>query len=210
MIFEHGQKIVFIGASVTDCGRREEHAPYGNGYMSLVRAFVDARYPELDLTWANRGIGGNTVRDLAARWEKDVIAEQPDWLCIQFPTNDVWRFFGDHPEQGVPIDEYEATVRSLLQRAVDGAGCRLVVADPLYINADRTDPMRAMIDDYGAVVRRIAAGLDARIVRQTASFDAVLATTAPADWSDDHVHPRLPAHAVIASAFLRALGFSLA
>ena len=209
MIFEHSQKILFVGASLTDCGRREEYAPYGNGFMSLLRAFVDARYPELDLNWINHGVGGDTVRELAARWDRDVIAEQPDWISLQLPTNDVWRFFGDHPEEGVPIDEYEATVRSLFQRTVDGTGAGLIVAEPLCINADPTDPMRATIDTYGAVARRVANEFDAIIVRQQQAFDAALATTSPADWSNDGVHPFLPGHAVIALAYLRALGFEL-
>jgi lysophospholipase L1-like esterase len=78
MIFEQGQRIVFIGDSITDCGRRDANPPYGNGYMSLVRAFVTARYPELDLSWENRGISGDTVRHLKARWDEDVIALNPD------------------------------------------------------------------------------------------------------------------------------------
>src|SRR5690348_15741918 len=40
VIFEQGQKVLFIGDSITDCGRREgPHAPYGNGYVALARAF---------------------------------------------------------------------------------------------------------------------------------------------------------------------------
>src|SRR5882724_7395995 len=77
LLFEAHQKIVFIGDSITDCGRRDEAAPYGNGYVSLVRNLLLARYPEQQLTIVNKGIGGNTTRDLAARWKKDVILEQP-------------------------------------------------------------------------------------------------------------------------------------
>lgn len=209
MIFDHSQKILFVGASVTDCGRREEHAPYGNGFMSLIRSFVDVRYPELELRWINHGVGGDTVHELAARWDRDVIAEQPDWIALHLPTNDVWRFFGDHPEKGVPIDEYEATVRSLLRRATDGTTARLIVAEPVFINPDPTDPMRAMIDAYGAVAQRVAGEFGAIIVGPQQAFDGVLATTSPRDWSDDGVHPFLPGHAVITLEYLRALGFSL-
>src|SRR5690606_39099260 len=60
MIFEHKQKILFIDDSITDTGRRDANAPYGNGYMSLVRAMTIARYPYLGLRWENRGIGGDT------------------------------------------------------------------------------------------------------------------------------------------------------
>ncbi|MFN8378973.1 MAG: GDSL-type esterase/lipase family protein [Anaerolineae bacterium] len=41
----------------------------------------------------NMGVGGNTVRDLAARWESDVTALNPDWLSICIGINDVWRQF---------------------------------------------------------------------------------------------------------------------
>lgn len=110
----------------------------------------------------------------------------------------------------MPVDEYETTVRSLLQRAVDGTRARLIVAEPMCINVDLADPMRAMIDTYGAVARGIANEFGAIIVRQQQAFDAALATTSPADWSNDGVHPFPPGHAVIALAYLRAFGFTLA
>jgi hypothetical protein len=45
VIFEPGQRIVFIGDSITDCGRSDRAKPYGDGYVSLVRGFVAAAYP---------------------------------------------------------------------------------------------------------------------------------------------------------------------
>lgn len=209
MIFEHGQKIVFIGDSITDCGRRDANAPFGNGYMNLVRSFVDARYPELALSWANRGIGGDTVRHLDARWEQDVIAEQPDWLSVKIGINDVWRTFDSAGGGAVPIAEYETTLRTLLQRAVDATGCKLIVAEPYIIDADTTNPMRVMMDDYGLVARRIAAEFGAIDIRTQEAFDKALETTVPEDWAGDKIHPNLPGHAVIALAYLRAIGFEL-
>jgi hypothetical protein len=40
VIFGQGQRIVMIGGSITDCGRRDTFAPYGNGYVSLVHAVI--------------------------------------------------------------------------------------------------------------------------------------------------------------------------
>ncbi|MEK8107305.1 hypothetical protein NKG94_22980 [Micromonospora sp. M12] len=45
MILRAGQRVVFIGDSITDCGRRDVAAPYGSGYVSLVRALVGAWHP---------------------------------------------------------------------------------------------------------------------------------------------------------------------
>lgn len=209
MLFERGQKILFIGDSITDCGRRDASAPYGSGYMSLVRAFVDARYPELGLTWENRGIGGNTTEHLLARWEQDAIAEQPDWLSVMIGINDVWRTFDSAGAGAVSIEEYEANLRNLLQQVKDRTSARLIVADPFDIDPDRADPMRAMMDEYGAVARRVGEEFGAICVRTQEAFDTVLKTTDWQDWAPDRIHPGLPGHAVIAQAYLRAIGFEL-
>lgn len=209
MLFGPGQKILFIGDSITDCGRRDVFAPYGNGYVSMVRALLLARYPDCGLSFVNRGIGGNTVRHLAQRWEQDVIAERPDWLSVKIGINDVWRAFGDNASEAVPIDEYEATLRTLLDRSREATGARLILMEPYVMEPDRTEPMRSAMDQFGAVVDRIAVEYGVVLVRTQAAFDAVLEHTPPTDWAEDRVHPALPGHAVIALAFLRAVGFAL-
>ncbi|MBO4208777.1 SGNH/GDSL hydrolase family protein [Micromonospora echinofusca] len=207
MIFEAGQRIVFIGDSITDCGRRDVAAPYGSGYVSLVRALVTAAHPQTRLTWVNRGISGDTVRDLRKRWETDAIGERPDWLCVMIGINDVWRGFTGREDEAVPVDEYESTLRDLLTGAVTATGCRLVLGDPYLIEPDRTEPQRAMSDRYGAVVRRLAVEFDAVHVPTQEAFDRALAHTTPTDWADDRVHPNLPGHALLAQAYLTALGW---
>jgi lysophospholipase L1-like esterase len=206
VLFQDGQRIVFIGDSVTDCGRAGAHAPFGNGYVSLVRAFVTARWPATRLTWLNRGVGGDTVRHLSARWDTDAVVTQPDWLFVMIGINDVWCAFGDHPEAAVPIDEYERTLRELLRRAVAATGCRLIVADPYLIEPDRGDPRRAAFDRYSGVSAALATDLDAVHIATQQAFDRVLEVSAPAEWSLDGIHPNLPGHAVIADAVLAAIG----
>jgi lysophospholipase L1-like esterase len=208
MIFQAEQKVLFIGDSITDCGRREWAAPYGDGYVSLVRSLLIARYPELGLTFTNRGIGGDTTRELAARWERDVVAERPDWLSVMIGINDVWRAFdGDDPAEAVPLPEYEATLRRLLERAIEATAARLILAQPYMIEPDRAQPMRKAMDEYGDAVRQTASEYGAILVPVQAAFDTVLAHTSPAAWADDQIHPNQPGHAVIALAFLRACGF---
>jgi lysophospholipase L1-like esterase len=209
VIFEQGQRIVFIGDSITDAGRRDAFAPYGNGYFSLVRAFVTARYPDLGLEWENRGVGGDTTRHLMARWEEDVVALQPDWLSVKIGINDVWRKHGAKAHEAVPIDEYEANLRQLLTRAVDATGCKLIIAEPYVIEKDQNDPQLRDTTAFGLVARKLAAEFGAVNVRTQEAFDAALATTESCDWAADRIHPNLAGHAVIAQAFLRAIGFSL-
>jgi len=209
VLFTALQRIVFIGDSITDCGRRDVAAPYGNGYVSMVRNLLNARYPELNLVVVNRGSSGNTVRDLAQRWEKDAIAERPDWLSIKIGINDVWRFFANRPQEGVPLPEYEATLRRLIERTRAVTGARLILMQPYLIEPDRTDPMRAEMDRYGAVVSALAREYESVLVRTQDAWDAALAHTSPTVWAEDRIHPTAPGHAVIALAFLRSIGFEL-
>ncbi len=209
MLFTAHQRIVFIGDSITDCGRRDVAAPYGNGYVSMVRNLLSARYPELGLVIVNRGISGNTVRDLAARWESDAIAERPDWLSIKIGINDVWRFFANRPQEGVALPEYEATLRRLIECTRATTSARLILMQPYLIEPNRADPMRAEMDRYSAVVSKLAGDYGAVLVRTQDAWDAALAHSHPTDWAEDRIHPTSPGHAVIALAFLRAVGFEL-
>jgi lysophospholipase L1-like esterase len=206
MRLKSGQKIVMIGDSITDAGRRDVEPPYGTGYMTLVRSLVTARHPELGLAWENRGIGGDTVRHLDARWAADVLDERPDVLTVMIGINDVWRAFGEKPHEAVPEDEYRETLTRLLRSARDASDPDLYIGSPYMIEADRSDPMRAAMDARGAIAREVAADLGAAFIDVQAAFDRVLARSESADWAHDRIHPNQPGHAVIALAFLQAFG----
>ncbi|HEY1488009.1 MAG TPA: SGNH/GDSL hydrolase family protein [Micromonosporaceae bacterium] len=205
MRFEPGQHIVFIGDSITDCGRCGIHAPYGDGYVSLLRAFVTARTTAYRLRWTNRGVSGDTVRHLAARWGSDAIDPRPDWLSVMIGINDIWRGYIGPEQEAVPIDEYAKTLRALLSDAVDRTGCRLILADPYLIEPDRAQPQRADTDRYGAVVAALAREFDAVHIATQQAFDVALVGSDPIDWADDRIHPNLAGHTVIAQAYLDAI-----
>jgi lysophospholipase L1-like esterase len=175
----------------------------------MVRNFLVARYPELNLVIVNKGVGGNTIRDLDHRWEQDVIAERPTWLSVCIGINDVWRHFDGNSKETVPLDEYLATLRRLLKRAQDATGAQLILAEPYMIEKDPNNLMRRLMDLYGQSVDSMATEFKAKLVRTQAAFDAALASTSPADWASDHIHPNAAGHAVIALEFLRTLGFAL-
>lgn len=207
-VFQPGQKLVFIGDSITDAGRRTEaYAPYGRGYVFFVYSFLHARYPELGLTVVNQGIGGNTIRDLKARWERDVIAEQPDWLSVKIGINDVWRRVAGRLDEAVPLDEYVATYRALLEETRRRTAARLILMEPYVIEPDRSDPFRSLMDRYVEAVDALAEEFGAILVRTQAAFDEALARQPAPFWAPDRVHPGGPGHAVIARVFLRAVGY---
>lgn len=214
MLLNKGEKLLFIGDSITDCDRAKPNGEglfgaLGKGYVSLVDALLQAVYPELGIRVVNKGISGNTVRDLKARWQEDVLDQRPDWLSIMIGINDVWRQF-DLPfikDWHVYPDEYEATLRKLVHEAkphVKG----LVLMTPFYLESNEQDKMRAMMDLYGGIVRKIANEFDdVHFVDTQAAFNVVLEELYSATLAWDRVHPTAAGHMVLARAFLDKVGF---
>jgi lysophospholipase L1-like esterase len=66
---------------------------------------------------------------------------------------------------------------------------------------------RALIDQCCGAVHRLAQEFDAVLVRTQAAFDEALQGQPPEFWATDRVHPGAPGHAVIARAWLRAVGY---
>ena len=136
-----------------------------------------------------------------------MIALRPDWLSVLIGINDVWRSYAGPPEDAVQIEEYRTNLRTLLAGAVEATGCRLILAEPYLIEPDRTEPQRAQSDHYVAVVRELAVEFDALLIRAQDAFDRVLTHRPSTHWSPDRVHPNAAGHAVIAGAYLAAIGW---
>src|ERR1700730_11920399 len=166
--------LLMIGDSITDCGRVRPVAEsvggdLGHGYVALIHAMLSAPCPQRHIRIRNTGISGNTVRDLAARWQSDVLDLKPDWLSIMIGINDVmngvWRQF-DAPlrtEWHVSVDEYASALEQLVcttRPQLKG----LVLMTPYFIEPNRADPKRAMTDRYGEVVHRFAGQYQAILV----------------------------------------------
>lgn len=207
------EKLVFIGDSVTDCGRKQPIGEglsnaLGTGYVSNVDSLLGTVYPELGIRVVNVGTSGHTVRDLKSRWQRDVIDLKPDWLSVMIGINDVWRQF-DLPWQTeihVSPEEYERTLRDLVQQ-VRSRLKGLVLMTPFYIEPNADDAMRARMDEYGVLVRNIAEEAGAIFVDTQAAYNEVLAHYYPATLAWDRVHPNPTGHMVLARAFLKAIGF---
>lgn len=205
--------LIMIGDSITEWGRetpiREDTLEsLGSGYVHFVHCLIAAADPSLRLQILNMGVGGNTVRDLAARWENDVMAQTPDWLSIMIGINDVWQQIDTAvpKDQKISVEEFSGTLGRLIatiRPRLQG----LVLMTPYYIEPDRTDPMRAMMDRFGEEVRRLAVKFQAEFVDTQAAMDLALREYSPAELAADRVHVNDVGHMILARAFLKAVDY---
>jgi lysophospholipase L1-like esterase len=209
-------KLVMIGDSITDAGRKQPvgeglFGGLGTGYVALVDGLLNSTYPERQIRVVNMGCSGNTVLSLRDRWQRDVIDKKPDWLSIMIGINDVWRQFDETlmTENFVTPDVYEKTLDELVSQTLPVTK-NIVLLSPYYLEPNRQDAMRAQMDRYGKAVARIAKKHHLTFVDVQAAFEKVLANYYPAWLAWDRVHPHTVGHMTIARAFLDAVGYSWA
>lgn len=214
MKLQKNSKLVMIGDSITDAGRARpigegSDAALGNGYVSQVNSLLGAAHPEAHIQVVNMGIGGNTVRNLAERWQSDVLDLKPDWLSVMIGINDVWRQFDSNrlPEEQISLGEYESTLDELISKVAPSLS-GLVLISPFLVEPNRADPVRVKLDDYIATMRSLAQKHNALYVDTQAAFDAAIPAYQPLSFAADRVHPNLTGHMVMARAFLNAIDFS--
>lgn len=204
-----GQTLLFTGDSITDCGRARplgEGSTLGEGYVSQIDALLRAHYPQIPVRVLNTGIGGHRVTDLRDRWQSDILDHTPNWLAVMIGINDVWRQF-DTPDDSTPVtpEKFVSTYRTLLERIPKQT--TTLLATPFFIETDPADPMRAMMDTYGTIVKNLAREFGTRCVNTQAAFDAYLKHQPAQTLAEDRVHPNLIGHSILAKAFLDTLGF---
>ncbi len=204
-------RLLFQGDSITDCQREREvdgpGDPLGHGYPSrIARSFT----PEQDCETLNRGISGNRIVDLYARWKIDTLILKPDVISILAGVNDTWheKKYGN----GVEVDRYAQIYRLLLEWTLNVLpNVKLVLCEPFVLPCGKvTSEWRPEIDARGEVVEKLARDFGAIFVPFQSEFDKAL-TQHPADyWAADGIHPTPSGHELMASCWLRHAGSLIA
>jgi lysophospholipase L1-like esterase len=147
----HLRRIIFFGDSITELGVKP------NGYVSIVSDSL--RSAGIDAEVIGAGISGNKVTDLQARMNTDVLEKWPGIVVIYIGINDVWHYqFADRGLSGTPKEAYR-TVLSEIIADIQKTGSIVVLCTPSVIGEkhDGTNQWDAMLDEYSAISREIAA-----------------------------------------------------
>ncbi|WEG13148.1 SGNH/GDSL hydrolase family protein [Pullulanibacillus sp. KACC 23026] len=192
--------IVFQGDSVTDCGRNYKD-PYelGKGYAMIAASLLAASDTDTSYTFYNRGISGNRVKDLRARWEEDCIALKPDVVSILIGINDCWRRYDQNDPTST--EQFESGYRELLEHTKQ-TGAEILLLEPFVLPypVDR-EAWREDLDPKIQVVRKLAREFQAPLVPLDGLFASKLYDKPAPFWAEDGVHPTYAGHAIIAKAW---------
>jgi lysophospholipase L1-like esterase len=211
MVFQKHARVVFIGDSITDCGRARprgegRHGELGNGFVALADALLWSGYPERSVHTINMGVGGDSSSDILARWETDVSLLRPDWVVAMAGINDIFRRFfkPDFTETQVPETQYPKNLAEMLRRTHE-AGAEMILLSPFYLEPNLSDPVRSEAERYRGECARLAASHGLMYIDVQAVFDRFMQKAHSSIVSLDRLHPNIIGHSMVAQAIYREL-----
>ena len=109
-------------------------------------------------------------------------------------------------ELHVGLEEYEANLTDLIEQTLPTLK-GLILMTPYFMEPNRSDPMRARMDQYGAVVKRLAEKYGAILVDLQSAFDDYFRYYHPDSINWDRIHPDIVGHTLIAREILKQLDY---
>lgn len=202
--------VLFQGDSITDCGRTTvggtglDNKGMGAGYPAMVRARLMCDHPDIEWTFLNRGISGNRMVDLYARWRVDCINLQPDVLSILIGANDSLHEVIN--KNGVDLARSERIYREMLDWVKrELPKLRLVILEPFTLfqeSNENNDFMTADVAKRGKFTKKLAAEFDAVFIPSQSILNKACKRAPKEYWSADGIHLTPAGHQLVADAWL--------
>jgi acyl-CoA thioesterase-1 len=204
-LFEDGSLVLFQGDSITDADRsRTDLTDLGHGYPRIISAWYSALFPQKRIRFVNRGISGNRAVDLKSRWDVDCLDLRPAWVSILIGINDTWRRYDSNDP--TTVEEFQENYRDILE-ATRRIGAKIIILEPFLLPVpDDRRTWRIDLDPKIQAARELARQYAALYVPLDGLFAAASLHREAAYWLPDGVHPSPEGHALIAQAWLRAVG----
>ena len=210
-LISQGQVILFQGDSITDAGRDKKNQiandqkGFGRGYAWMAASQLLISKPNHNLTLHNRGISGNKVHQLDARWDKDCLKIKPDILSILIGVNDIWH--GLNGRYDGTAKTYEDDYRKLIKRTrTILPNVKLVICEPFVLRCGAVnDKWFPEFNKYRAAAKKIASENNAVFVPFQSMFDEAIKYAEPKHWAGDGVHPSSHGASLMAHFWLQAV-----
>ena len=190
--------VVFIGDSVTDCGREIE-PPFGNGYVREI-----SRSGVLKDALINVGTSGHRLIDLEKRWQQDVLNHRPAILSIAIGINDTWRRYDDNDPTS--IEEFRDRYHRLITWTREEINPQFVLCEPFLLHVrEEMKTWREDLDPKIAVVHEMAHEFGAVLVPFDQHLNALAEKIPMADIAEDGIHPTPFGHQEMARLWLKSI-----
>jgi len=195
--------ILFQGDSVTEW-RREVGDPddLGAGYPPCVAAHYCAR----GFKFVNRGISGDRISHIRARWIKDCIELKPDILCLFAGVNDV--LVQLYEGFMTPLEEFLRDYRYILDEAkAKLPKTKIILTQPFMLKIDdRISGIADYLEPIKVCIKKLADEYADAYITIADKFDSIVESGfAAKSLAEDGVHPTAFGYYIIATEFVKTL-----
>ncbi|MFH9613335.1 SGNH/GDSL hydrolase family protein [Streptomyces pratensis] len=207
VILHRSATVLFQGDSITDVGRLAERgSPLGNGYVRVAAERVRSARPDSGITFVNRGVSGDGISDLRARWREDALELKPDVVSVLIGVNDTWRRYDSGVVTSVRV--FEDDYRAILTHVRDELDSQLILIEPFLVPVrDEQWGWREDLDPKIQAVRRLSEEFGAALLAADGLLNqAARAAGGPEHIAGDGVHPTPLGHSLLAEAWAAVAG----
>jgi lysophospholipase L1-like esterase len=204
------QKLVFLfqGDSITDGGRSTDNDwnhIMGQSFPYLIASRLWYDYRDKNLMFYNRGISGNRVKDLDARWQLDTIDIDPDVLTILIGVNDVIAMVEDwNPDS---VEQFEESFRRIMDKTKEMLPDTLIVlCEPFilplgWVNK-KPEVWMTEINKRQDIVKKMSVTYNTLFLELQKPFNDACKNLPASYWIWDGVHPMPAGHELIARLWI--------
>lgn len=206
------QVILFQGDSITDAGRNREDKGFNNpralgtGYALLTAAALLEKYAPLNLKIYNKGISGNKVFELAARWEQDCLDIKPDVLSILIGVNDFWHKLNGNYDG--TVETYRKDFLALMERTKKALpDVKVIIGEPFAVPGVKAvdEKWYPEFYEFQRAAREIAGSFGAIFIPYQRIYDEAQKRAPGVYWTGDGVHASLAGAQLMAKAWLSVI-----
>ena len=208
--FNTGDRILFIGDSITDMNRGRNEDPnhiLGHSYVFLIAAQIGKNYPEKDLTFINRGVSGDGIKELSDRWENDVLALKPNVLSVLVGINDLLKSYWNHQEPD--LTRFESIYSDLLESVkTEDPDVKIVLCCPFILPGHHTNDdwlrWQREVHSLETILERLSKKYHACLIALQPEFNNAAKLDVSDDyWIWDGIHPTYRGQQLIADEWMK-------
>jgi len=205
-VMQTKKKILFFGDSITQQGAGP------NGYIKKFDSLLNEKGLSSKYETIGAGISGNKVYDLYLRMDSDVLAKKPDAVIIFIGVNDVWhkRTSGT----GTDADKFERFYNAIIKK-LKANNIAVFLCTPAAIGEknDFTNPLEGELNNYAAIIRKIADDNNCPIIDLRQAFSEYSKTNNPDNrdrgiLTTDGVHLNMTGNIFVAKKMFEVLSQS--
>ena len=158
LIFKDGDRVAFIGNSIT----------HGGLYHLYIQSYYQTRFPERNIEFYNCGVGGDVTTNVLDRMDYDILSHNPTVAVIKLGMNDAGSSFYEKKhtadelliEQNRIVAKYTKEMREIIRRLKDSCNPRIFLIKPTPYDPNCKSANRLVLTGKNETIQKLTVAVD--------------------------------------------------